>query len=300
VAKFGEGLRGLQKAPVIGAPIQALQEHLFQTYIPGLKAIMGKRAFARNLGRYAQELKQGQVTRQQLAEISAAQANAAFGELNYDWLGRSKTAQDLFRIFALAPDFLEARARFTGQALRPYVREQFLALAVRAGIYQWLITRTLNMAFNQGNPLLDKDHVFSVKAGNRDYGLRTVAGDITHLIKDPTGFMFYRMSPAFRLGAAAFSKYFKGVGLPFSDVIATSIPIPIQGAVRELFHKGQGNKEYLNSILESLGIQSRKYLSPEERRLKEQRGEQRLEYLRGEKQPPSRPRLGLPHLPRLQ
>lgn len=294
VKSFGEGLAGLSKAPLIGKHIQAMQEHLFQTYIPGLKATLAKKALARNLTRYADYLESGEVTKQQLTEISAAQANAAFGEMNYDWLGRSKTAQDLFRIFALAPDFLESRARFVGQAVRPYGREQLVALGLRAGVYQWLIARTLNMAFNQGNPMLDKDHIFTVKLGDRDYGMRSLAGDLSHLIKDPTGFMLYRMSPAFRLGAAAFSKYFRGRGLPFSDMVSTGVPIPIQGAVKDLFGKGQGNKSYLNSILESFGIQSQKYISPEERQQMEKREEQRLKNLRGEGDKNPRRRISLP------
>jgi hypothetical protein len=60
--------------------------------------------------------------------LTASQANAAFGGLNYRLLGRNKTLQDVFRLTFMAPDFTEARARFVGQAAKPYGHEQLTAL----------------------------------------------------------------------------------------------------------------------------------------------------------------------------
>ena len=90
---------------------------------------MATRAYGRNKTRYGKKL-----TDDQIQFLTGQQANAAFGELNYDMMGRNKTFQDVMRLVLLAPDFLEARARFVGQAVKPYGHEQFMAAAVRGAL----------------------------------------------------------------------------------------------------------------------------------------------------------------------
>lgn len=288
--KFGEGLTGLSKLPGVGYYVARMQEHLFNTYIPSLKVAMGKKAFQRNLEHYKTDLASGKVTRQQLLETTAAQANAAFGELNYEWMGRSKTAQDLFRMAALAPDFLEARGRFVGQALRPYGHEQRMALLLRAGVYQWIAARTLNMVLNQGKSYYDDpDMAFKVKVGQRSYGLRSVPSDLMHLaklFKGDASFFLYRTAPALRLAIQAGAEYFGGRKLTAKDVLKESAPIPIQGFIEDRIRKNQPNdKKALDKALEGLGVQSQKYHTPQERESIERNQDDRQRRMRGERVP---------------
>src|SRR4029077_6570362 len=94
-----------------------------------LKMKMALEAYDRNMSRYGPDTKTA-FTPDQIAELTASQANAAFGEMNYKLLGRSPTTQDFLKLTVLAPDFLEARTRFIAQALKPYGKEQRAALFV--------------------------------------------------------------------------------------------------------------------------------------------------------------------------
>ena len=287
---FGEGLTGLEKIPAVGGFMQKLQEHLFNTYIPSLKLEMAKHAWERNLKRYGKDIAKGNITREGLMEITVAQANAAFGELNYNWLGRNKTLQDAIRLGALAPDFLEARLRFAGQALRPYGAEQRMALIIRLGVMQFVAAKMLNSLFNPPKGPEDvakhaKNYPFSVKAGDRTYGLRSLSGDLVHLAQDPTGFLLYRASVPMRLLIQAGSKYYKGIGLEWSDIVTRAqMPLPLQGAARDLRDwlagRSKEHTEWLDSLLESFGVQSHKYLTPEQHEALERRQEQRIQRLR--------------------
>ena len=158
------------KVPVIGRLAQQYSEYLFNDFIPNLKMKTGLDILDRNRERYA-----GKYTEDQIAELSAKQANAAYGELNYRAMGRNKTMQDVFRLAGLAPDFLEARGRFVAQALRPEGAEQRAAL-IRLTATLYGTARIMNMALNNGNPRLDKP--FSVTYKDKDFFLRSVPGDI--------------------------------------------------------------------------------------------------------------------------
>jgi hypothetical protein len=190
---FAEGLSGggglLGKIPVLGTKIlKPYTEYLFQDWIPRLKLTMAKHALERNMERY-----RGKLTDDQILELTSNQANSAFGELNYRYMGRNPTIQDTLRTFLLAPDFLEARAGFVGQALKPYGKEQIQALG--------LLAATLYMTARVTNLLLDDDahlepkNAFSIIYKNHSYTLRSVPGDIIHLISDPRSFSYHRLSP---------------------------------------------------------------------------------------------------------
>ena len=121
----GGGL--ISRIPGVGRLQNAFNDFLFKDYIPKLKMTMALEALERNQARY-----QGKLTDGQIAELTAHQANAAFGELNYKLMARSPTVQDALRLGFLAPDFLEARSKFVGQALKPYGKEQRVALGLMA------------------------------------------------------------------------------------------------------------------------------------------------------------------------
>jgi N12 class adenine-specific DNA methylase len=192
-ALFSEGLSGagglFEKAPFVGKYLQQYNEYLFKDYIPRIKMQMALHALERNRTRYS-----GDLSDDQILEMTSNQANAAFGELNYRMLARNKSWQDFWRLTLLAPDFLEARARFVGQALKPYGREQQAALLLM-GATMFIGARILNK-------ILDDDYhwdrPFTVIAGRHEFGLRTLVGDVQHLVTDPRRFLMNRVSPLVR------------------------------------------------------------------------------------------------------
>lgn len=232
---FSEGLgstKGLvERVPGLGKLQIAYSEYLFQDYIPRLKMSMATHAFERNLARYAREMESGNITREQVAALTATQANAAFGALNYNLLGkhgRNPTIQDFFRIAALAPDFLEARARFVGQALRPYGGEQRAALGLM-GATLYVGARILNQILDD-DPHWDKP--FSVFYNKKEYGVRTLLGDVQHLADDPRSFFYNRFSPFLKTATTmATGRNDKGIKRSsyeqFADMMRWLVPIPL-------------------------------------------------------------------------
>src|SRR5205807_6731544 len=55
----------------------------------------------------------GKVSLSEIKALSASQANAAYGHLNYSDLGRNPTIQHLLQWGLVAPDFLEADRKST-------------------------------------------------------------------------------------------------------------------------------------------------------------------------------------------
>lgn len=198
--KFGEGLNSghlINKIPLLGTRVMGpYTEWLFQDYIPRLKLTMYREALARNMERYAKQITSGKLTRDQVIENTAKQANAAFGELNYTWMGRNKTLQDTMRAFLVAPDFLEARAKFVGQAARSHGREQLVALGLLAAT-QYLTARILNKVLDD-DPHWELKNAFSLVKGKHKYELRTIPGDLIHLMEDPHRFTTSRLAPIVR------------------------------------------------------------------------------------------------------
>jgi hypothetical protein len=259
IAAFDEGLTSgsggaIGKIPGLGRYMQKYSDYLFGDYIPRLKAQMATEAYDRNMYRFQEALAKGTITSDQIAEITANQANAAFGELNYMMLGRDPQVQALMRFGLLAPDFLEARARFAGQALSPYGREQRTAL-VRgaAGIY--LTARILNK-------LLDDDYHWDTPFGlvvhGYEYNIRSLPGDIWNLMRDPNSFVQHRLSflPRAGMELATGKDDFgrrRDAGEQAVDFLKSIVPIPAQGAMKA---SSGGLK---TSLLSAAGITRSKY-----------------------------------------
>ena len=177
---FHEGITSggiIGKIPGIGELTHKYTDWLFTDYIPRLKMKMAMEAYNRNTKRY-----QGKLSDDQVKSITADQANAAFGELNYAKLGRDPTLQDALRLMLLAPDFFEARARFVSQALRPYagipnllksptMNEQGMAAVLRGGIGLYVGARIVNAILNDGDTHTDKP--FSVIIKGDEFTLRS-------------------------------------------------------------------------------------------------------------------------------
>ena len=99
--------------------VDGYTQWLFEQYIPGLKYITYQEILERNYARFKNEIASGKNSVEEIKFMSAEQANAAYGHLNYADIGRSPTTQHILQIFALAPDFFEARGRFMLQSLKP-------------------------------------------------------------------------------------------------------------------------------------------------------------------------------------
>jgi hypothetical protein len=265
--EFSEGVAGsglINKLPKIGPYMQKYQEYLFENYIPRLKAAMGRDAFGRNMKRYG-----GKLNRDQVLRLSADEANFAFGELNWKAMGVNPAMLDVMRIGLLAPDFLLARVGFAGQALRPYGKEQFAAIFRQATV-MYAGARVLNMAINKGDAHWDKP--FSVVVGKKEYTLRSVVGDMTHLVTDPRSFMFHRLAPMVSGGyEIASTRNIWGRKETLKTAVQNNLkrmpPIPLQG----LFSRHQDKLIYdvLDSITASLGISGFEYHTPAEQEVRD-------------------------------
>lgn len=255
MSEFAEGVSGtglVSKVPLLGSKMAEYQDYLFRDYIPRVKMAMAQEALERNTARYGDKL-----SRDQILELTANQANAAFGHLNYKLLARNPTFQDAFRLLALAPDFLEARARFVGQALKPYGREQMRALALGA-------TAMAAGKFVIGQLTGDEqdwhpNHLFFVKIGGREYGFRTIQGDLAHMATDPRNFVSNRLNPALTrplleavTGRDQWSRQ-RDVSQQVQDYYKTAVPIPLKGLMKS------SPQDITDTALQSIGIQERKY-----------------------------------------
>ena len=247
---FSEGLAGgglLNKVPGIGPKLHAYNEWLFQDYIPRLKLQMGKLALERNREQYPK------LSEDKLLELTANQANAAFGELPYKYWGRNPTLQDALRTFILAPDFLEARARFVGQAVKPHGREQLVALGLLAAT-QYITARIANQILDK-DPHWEPKNAFRIVAGKHTYGMRSVPGDLLHLFTDTRGFFYNRMSPLLRTAVEYVTgRDDKGVKKDLleqaKDLAKTPIPISL---------KPRAGDKWWETFLNSFGVQEQRW-----------------------------------------
>lgn len=251
-----EGLVGSSLSrhiPLLGPVLESYHNWLFQDYIPRLKMTMALHALERNKARYA-----GLKTPEEIYNLTASEANAAFGEQNYIMLERSKTAQDMARLILLAPDFLEARGRFAGQALtrggKAFGNEQRTALLLGA-LTMWVTARLMNKALD-GQPHNEPENLFSVVYKGKAYGLRTVQGDILHLLEKPMQFWMHRLNPVFSRTAmeAITGRDEFGRKRSFSqqvwDGVSTMMPIALRSS-RE--------KSLWESLANSFGITARRW-----------------------------------------
>ena len=255
LAEFSEGVGGhsglVNRLPGIGPLMQKYQEYLFQDYIPRVKVTMFKEAYERNTRRYPN------LNEDQIAELTAHQANAAFGELNYKWLGRNKTFQDSLRVLFLAPDFLEARVNFVAQSLTPTGKEQLAAL-IRGTAELYVGARIMNAMLNDGDFKMDKP--FSVVYDKKEYALRTIPGDLAHLFSDPRGFTYFRLNPATTRPMVEWATGKDAQGrrrtpeLEVFDFLKSGVPIPIQGFMKD--SNDTLGESVMKSALQSIGINS--------------------------------------------
>lgn len=277
--QFREGLDGSSRNLVgnligkLGKPGEtvkgwsdAYQDYLFHQYIPGLKFKTYEHIVPRNMERYADDLQAGRVTEDQVKYLSAQQANAAYGHLNYVDMARNPTVQHFLQIGLLAPDFLEARGRFTGQAAKGAFskigREQLSAIATLA-VTQYVAARILNQTLD-GNP--HNDHPFDVIVGNRKYTMRSVPEDIYKMLADPRKFTYGRLSPLIGRGAieGLSGVNYRGEPTDFTEtmknLLAGSVPLTLQPATRGLSETTKDNPvSPLEQLIGSMGLHVSRY-----------------------------------------
>ncbi len=259
---FSEGLNTgpiISKIPLIGKRLLGpYTEWLFQDNIPRIKATMYKHAMERNLERFDSQLRSGRITRDQVADLTATQANAAFGELNYRWMGRNPTFQDALRTFLIAPDFLEARGRFVGQAIKPYGREQLVALGLLAAT-QYITARILNQIFDK-NPHLEPENAFKLIVGKHSYELRSVPGDILHLLAKPHQFATARISPLIRQAIEGITgRDWRGVKRDALEQVKDFARLPTPISLRR-----EDDQRWWETFLNAFGVHERSYTAGQE------------------------------------
>jgi hypothetical protein len=231
--------------------LDGYQDYLFHQYIPGLKFKTYEHMVQRNAKRYAKELASGEVTMGDVKMLSAEQSNAAYGHLNYKLLDRNPTIQHIMQLTMLAPDFLEARTRFVGQALRPSKAgfEQFRAIALLAAI-QAGSAFTLSKLIPEAE--YDPKHPFELRVGNRTYFMRSVPEDLFRLFFSGTDktreFVSARINPMTQKAWQAVSGLnYRGEKVDWTDTIgelvANYIPImarPLPG-INQLTETSRNN-----------------------------------------------------------
>lgn len=258
MAAFSSGAEttGIERfIPIVGKFSSEYQSYLFgpDGFVPRLKERAAKVAYERNREHYPN------LSDDQVAKLSADQTNASFGGQNYEMMGRSKTSQDLMRLAALAPNFLEARARSVAQGLMPYGREQFTAIALRGAIGMYVIARITEGIAHQIDPEKNKvhwDQPFEATIDGKNYTLRSEQGDIQHLVTDPRSFLYYRLSPGITKPAIEALTGRDNWGRKrdatqqLKDWATSAVPIAGQG----FFSKQDFN--LYQSMLQSLGVSS--------------------------------------------
>lgn len=257
---YREGLVGsslTRHVPFLGPMMESYHQWLFQDYIPRLKATMALGALKRNRARFG-----GTMSDEAIFRKTAKQANAAFGELNYIMLERSKTAQDMSRLILLAPDFLEARARFAAQAFEKggktkvplFGNEQRAALLLGA-LTMYVTARIANKILDDQYHF-EPENLFNIVYKDHAYGLRTVQGDILHLLNDPLKFWMSRLNPVYGrtlLEGLTGRDYFgrkRSIAEQAWDAVSTMIPITL---------RSNRERQLWESLLNGFGATARRW-----------------------------------------
>lgn len=275
MAQFREGLDGSTRNLVAnvlgkaGGPIgkrikewaDGYQHYLFHEYIPALKLKTYEHILERNQKRFTKELTSGKATLAQVKFLSAEQSNAAYGHLNYADMNRNPTLQHIAQVFLLAPDFLEARGRFAGQAVKGLVtkagREQLAAIGTLAAT-QFVLARILNKTLDDDYHF---DEPFAVVVGNRKYTMRSVPEDIYKAYQDWRKFTTGRLSPMVGRGLLEglsginYRNEPTSIGETFTNILAGMVPLTLQPATRGLTETTRDNPvSPFEQLLGSLGL----------------------------------------------
>lgn len=249
--------------------IDGYQGYLFHQYIPSLKAKTWRHIQERNMKRFAKKIASGEVTEADVKFLTSEQTNAAYGHLNYALLDRNPTMQHILQLGLLAPDFLEARSRFVGQALKPSKagHEQFRAIALLAAVQAGTAFTLSALMGDEWDP----KHPFEVTHKGRTYFLRSVPEDLFRLFFSGADkrreFVSARVNP---FGQKAWQMVsginYRGEKVGFWDTIGelltNYIPITARSlpGVRELTATSRNNPvSPLEQLAGSMGLKISRY-----------------------------------------
>jgi len=255
----------------VGETHEQFTKFTFENMIPRMKADVFEKTVAHMEKKFAKELASGQMTRDQMLYIAAATSNNAFGGQNYRSMGRNPTLVDAIRLILLAPDFLESRLKFFGQALTRYGTESRTAL-IKSAIYMSVLAQIANVLIGD-DKRMHWEKPFTVIAGGREWTPRSVAGDMIHLVTDWRNFAYNRLNPLFGKPGAEIVTGRDRLGRKMEpDEIVQSalkgwVPIPLQGAVRE---PGTELLDSLrNTMFQAVGLSNYPYRSQFDREVQE-------------------------------
>lgn len=260
---------GGKAGQIVADTIDGYQNYLFHQYIPALKWKTYQHVVERNLKRYAKDLMSGEVTPGDVKMLSAEQVNAAYGHLNYALLDRSPTFQHILQLGLLAPDFLEARGRFVGQAMKSVAsksgHEQFRAIAVLAAAQAGTAYTFAKLLGGEWDPR----HPFEMTYNGRTYTLRSVPEDLMRLLAFMGGdsnttreFVSARINPMTQKGIQSVTgRNYRGEKTTFTEtmgeLLANYIPITARQipGIRELTETSRNSPTSpLEQLAGSLGL----------------------------------------------
>lgn len=242
--------------PGLNKVLAKFGDYLFKEYIPRLKMRAALKMLGRNESRYGDKL-----TPEQIHELTASQANAAFGAQNYALMGRSPVLRDILSLTFLAPDFLESRTRFVAQAFKPHGGEQRMALALMAASV-YVGARLMNTVLDDNHDAhWDLADAFAVYHGGRRYSLRTVVQDTWHAMFEKRSFIFNRLS-AFARSATEFvtQRDWRGIKRDnleqIEDFFSWLVPAGAEGMIPGT--RKANEQSFASAALGSMGVGSRK------------------------------------------
>ena len=263
--QFMQGLRAggwLRHVPILGELGEYYSDYLFHQYIPGLKFKTYEHILERNNKVFANDLSTGAVKPEDVKILSAEQTNAAYGHLNYADLGRNPTIQHMMQIGLLAPDFLEARTRFTLQAAKGGVgakvgREQLLALGTLAVAQAALSYTSAKLTGGKW----DASDPFAFHLGDRKYTMRSVPEDWTSFVKGPRQFIYSRLSPIAGLGLVQglSGVDYRGRKVKPMETLKMLAQQPIPINVRGFLGVGNSNLSDWEQLASSVGLKISRY-----------------------------------------
>jgi hypothetical protein len=248
--------------------IEGYQDYLFHSYIPRLKIATYEKIRERNMKRFKDELAKGDLTESDVKLLSAEQTNAAYGHLNYALFDRSPTVQHMMQLGLLAPDFLEARTRFTAQSFMglgsKVGREQLNAIATLAVVMSGMAYTSAQLTGGEW----DHEHPFEFTRNGRRYSMRSVPEDILALFQDPQKFASGRVSPMIGKGVlqGLTGRNYRGEKVTALDtateMLAQYIPITLRGmpGLRELTATERNHPvSTLEELAGSMGLRISRY-----------------------------------------
>lgn len=254
-------LGGVPVASEVLRRMENYSDYLFQDYLPKIKMQAARNMLGLNKKLYAKKFSPDQI-----AEMTAKQANNLFGGLNHkmNHLARHKTGNDLLRLFLFAPDFEEGNLRFAASALSPTGAVPLRALA-GAALIMWTGARAMNMLLNHGDPHFDQP--FGVVFHGRVYSLRSPITILLELFDDTRSFFYNRMNPMglrpvvqLLTGRDKYGRQ-KTVGSTAGDVVKQVAPITVQKVLQT------SDETWGDSILSAFGINASVYRTPTEEKV---------------------------------